>query len=140
VATCLPEQIDFDLDPAKVKTDAVDSCKICYFSCLFSKTEFLFYVPFAVFVWCVGLRSVGAWLRGLAWFGVLWCFMIVQRTFHNSNLLYFNTLCANEGRGGSRAPNNGVVHTPSPRKRKKRKKKIEKKKKEKFENEKFFIK
>lgn len=51
VATCLPEQIDFDLDPAKVKTDAVDSCKICYFSCLFSKTEFLFYVPFAVFVW-----------------------------------------------------------------------------------------
>ena len=51
VATCLPEQIDFDLDPAKVKADAVDSCKLCYLSCLFSKTEFLFYVPIAVFVW-----------------------------------------------------------------------------------------
>ena len=43
--------------------------------------------PFAVFVWCVGLRSVGAWLRGLVWFGVLWCFVIVKRTFQKHNSL-----------------------------------------------------
>lgn len=46
-------------------------------------------------------------------------------------------LCANRRGRGSRAPNNGVVHTTFPRKRKKRKKKS---KKEKEKNQKPKIK
>lgn len=36
--------IDFDMNPNKVKLTISESKKVCYFNCLLSKTEVLFYI------------------------------------------------------------------------------------------------
>lgn len=45
VAELDEDHIDFNLDCNLISLDGIEAKKICFFNCLFSKTEVLFYLP-----------------------------------------------------------------------------------------------